>query len=123
MIFLKQAFLVGTGGFLGAIFRYFTSFLIHSYWKSPYPLGTTVVNLTGCFLIGVFSQSVFFNEASYRLFLIIGFLGSLTTFSNFTFESIKLFQDQLTWLGILNILIHVFLGLIFVKLGMTLFSR
>lgn len=113
---------VGIGGFFGAIGRYLGNLLVaKSGLCTVFPLGTLLVNLSGCFLIGflahwsesraVFSQNV-------RLFLFVGFLGSFTTFSSFGHESLTLLRNQLPLAALANIALHIVLGLLFVWLGL-----
>ena len=77
---------IGVGAFLGAIARYFLStFFIKAVFLG-FPLGTFFVNVLGCYLIGVLSAIHISNKEFATPFLVIGFLGSFTTFSAFTKE-------------------------------------
>lgn len=120
--------LIGLGGFIGAILRYSVSGFVQGWSKgNPFPIGTLVVNILGCFVIGLLSQLA----ESHRLFspetrslLFIGFLGAFTTFSTFsTFgnDTMNLFQST-PWLSITNVSAHIMLGLIAVwaRRGMAL---
>jgi len=116
--------LIGMGGFLGAIMRYALSDFVQSWSKTPqFPLGTLVVNLVGCLLIGVLAQlaearNIFTPETSSLIFL--GFLGAFTTFSTFSAESLNLMRNGQNLLSYLNIGGHILLGLGAVWLGRTL---
>ena len=78
--------LIGIGAFAGAISRYLlSSFLIKASFYN-FPMGTLVVNLIGCYLIGAFISINLNNKELLTPLLIIGFLGSFTTFSAFTKE-------------------------------------
>ena len=81
---------VGVGGFIGAIIRYFTS--VYMNHASHIPLGTLLVNLVGAFLIGC----VFGLELSrvWTFFLASGFAGALTTFSTLHKEMIELWRNH-----------------------------
>ncbi len=112
---------IGIGGFLGAVTRYALSDFIQSWSKiTRFPLGTLVVNLIGCLLIGALAQlaearDIFTPETSSLVFL--GFLGAFTTFSTFSSESFNLFRSGQNLLFYLNIGVSVFFGLIAVWIG------
>ncbi|MFQ5629719.1 MAG: fluoride efflux transporter CrcB [bacterium] len=114
--------LIGAGGFLGAIFRYLLSGAVHQIMAARlgFPYGTLVVNIAGCFLIGLFgglaeSRQLFNPEV--RLVVFIGLLGGFTTFSTFAYESFSLGRDGELIALLLNVFLHLFLGLIAVWLG------
>ena len=115
--------LVGTGAFLGAVMRYASSGLVQRLaGSSEFPLGTLVVNVIGCFLVGFISQLVEARglfSAELRAMVIPGFLGGLTTFSTFSNETLNLFQDGESGIGLLNVAGHVVLGLGAVWIGRT----
>ena len=111
--------LVGAGGFAGAILRYYVSGWIQS-GAATFPLGTLGVNFIGSFILSlVMYLSEFkglFNEET-RIFLTIGVLGSFTTMSTFSYESMRLLEQQeLVWFGA-NIVGSVALTLLAVFLG------
>ncbi len=121
---LISAVIVGSGGFLGALARYGLSGMVHR--QLPYttfPVGTLVVNLLGCLLIGVIaglaeSRQLFGPEL--RAFALIGILGGFTTFSTFGYESFLMLRDgEFLWTAI-NIGLNVTLGLTLVWLGYEL---
>ncbi len=115
--------LIGIGGFIGAIMRYALSDFIQSWSKvSQFPIGTLVVNLVGCLLIGALAQlaesrNIFTPETSSLIFL--GFLGAFTTFSTFSADSLNLMRNGQSLLSYLNISASVILGLGAVWLGRT----
>src|SRR5580704_3740356 len=92
---LKTITLVGIGGAIGSILRYLVSTLIHNKFLSTFPFGTLVVNVTGCFLIGVVYAFAEKNSISpeWRFFLATGICGGYTTFSTFSLESFSLVRD------------------------------
>ena len=116
--------LIGVGGFLGAIMRYVLSDYVQSLSKiTQFPLGTLVVNLVGCLLIGALAQlaearDIFTPETSSLIFL--GFLGAFTTFSTFSSDSFNLISDGNNLLFYLNIGASIIFGLAAVWLGRTL---
>ena len=83
---------VGVGGALGAMARYWTTEWVRGLAGDAFPLGTLVVNVAGSFALGflmVWLQSVA-PSAQARQFIAIGFLGSFTTFSTFSYEVVEL---------------------------------
>ena len=118
---LLNALLVGSGGFLGALVRYGLSGLVHRQVPlTTFPYGTLVVNLTGCFAIGVVSglaESRQLFGPEFRTFALIGILGGFTTFSTFGNETFAMFRDEEYLLAASNIGGHVILSLALVWLG------
>lgn len=116
--------MVGLGGFMGALLRYSISGLFQGWTKSVhFPSGTLAVNLLGCLLLGFLSQvaetrGIISTEA--RSFLFVGLLGAFTTFSTFGNDTVNLFQDGKDFLSLLNVGLHLVLGLTAVWLGKSL---
>ena len=88
---------VAAGGAFGAVFRYATLLFVSKYSDMPSYFATLFVNITGSFAAGCtvafVSSSMFFPEPV-RVFIMVGLLGSLTTFSTFSLDSYILFQRQ-----------------------------
>ncbi|MCL2178663.1 MAG: fluoride efflux transporter CrcB [Proteobacteria bacterium] len=105
---------IGAGSFIGGVFRYILSLLIQGKAASVFPLGTLVVNLLGCFLVGVifgfFDRGQLSHE--WKLFLATGVVGGFTTFSAFSNESIVLLREGHTQAALLYIFSSVILGLL-----------
>lgn len=118
---MKEYLIVGAGGCLGSMLRYGASRLSGDLALSSwFPLSTLLVNLVGCFFIGVLfgiaeDKTVLFSE--HRLFLIVGVLGGFTTFSAFGFESMQLIRAGEVKLAALNVILQVAGGLIAVWCG------
>ena len=116
--------LVGFGGFIGAILRYWVSGWIQSGFVT-FPFGTLGVNFIGSLLLALIMytseyRGLFGEEA--RVFLTIGVLGSFTTMSTFSYESMKLLeQDQHILFG-LNLVGTITLCLLAVYLGKVLIT-
>ncbi|MCJ7716877.1 MAG: fluoride efflux transporter CrcB [Anaerolineales bacterium] len=123
---MYNVLLVGLGGFLGALLRYSVSGVVQQWSKSiNFPYGTLVVNLLGCLLIGGLSQVAEMRgyvSAEARSFVFVGLLGAFTTFSTFGNDTVSLYREGQDLLSLLNIGLHVVLGLSAVWLGRTLVS-
>ncbi len=88
--------LVFIGGGIGAVMRYWLSAFVPRHVESVFPYGILLVNVIGCFLIGVlmsWSEERFVIDPAIRIFLAIGILGGFTTFSTFSYETIALLRD------------------------------
>lgn len=124
---LINAALVGTGGFIGAIARYgISGFVQRSAALSTFPFGTLAVNMLGCLFIGIAvglvdSKQLFGPDV--RLFALIGLLGGFTTWSTFGYETFALLRDADYLRAMLNVAIHLVLGLVLVWAGYALASR
>jgi len=114
--YLGQLFVVGLGGFIGAGARFALSGLVHRWLpQATFPHGTLVVNLAGCLAIGFLGglmEARQLLEPTQRLFLIIGVLGSFTTFSTFAFETLSLAHASDFVRMTINVLAHVVVGLL-----------
>lgn len=107
---MLKLIMVGTGGLLGAVARYALSGLVHRFFDGRFPYGTLMVNILGCFLIGLIMYWVNYRglfSPNLRIFLIVGILGSFTTFSAFAYESLEMLLDQRILAALSNILLHL----------------
>ena len=93
---MKQALIVGLGGLLGSMARYkIGGVILHHSASWRFPLSTFVVNVVGCFVIGLLAALVEHRDyfsADARLFLFTGLLGGFTTFSAFGYEGVFLLR-------------------------------
>jgi CrcB protein len=121
-----HAVLVGTGGFVGAILRYAVSGMVQrTAGSSDFPYGTLAVNVCGCLAIGVLAgvaETRAVIDAEARMFLLIGLLGSFTTFSTFGYETLALLRDGALLRAGVNVTLQVGLGLAAAWSGLV-FSR
>jgi CrcB protein len=108
---LRNYLLVFAGGGIGASARYWLSGVVFRFLSADFPYGNLVVNITGCFAIGLLMtlmEERFLLEPMLRIFLTIGILGGFTTFSSFSYETIALLRDAEVLRASINILASVF---------------
>ena len=120
---LKTLLYIGFGSFLGGIARYLTARAVQNSIASTFPYGTMVVNLLGCFLIGLIfgiSERTNLINDEWRIFLTVGFCGGFTTFSTFANENMTLLRDGNFFYFALYTGLSVFLGLVAVFFGNAL---
>jgi CrcB protein len=120
---MKNFFLVGFGGFIGSIARYYVSKLNLQYDVFSVPVGTLTVNILGSFFIGILTGISAKSEllsAEWRLFLMVGLCGGFTTFSSFTNENLMLMHNGQLLTVLIYTSVSVILGFIAVYLGYTL---
>ena len=113
---------IATGVALGAILRFLISNNI-KYNFYNIPIGTIIVNILGSFFIGLIVGYLETKQASeifLKYFLIIGLLGSFTTFSAFSIEVIELFKNEKIFLSLIYIAASVFLSIMAAYFGYSL---
>lgn len=116
--------LVLVGGALGAPLRYLTDLLLRSRVDGLFPWGTWCVNMVGSFVLGVVAASVTVHSAPGWLLTLVGtgFCGSLTTFSTFGYETLRLVEDG-TWRAAgLNVVLSLSVGLLSCTAGWALIA-
>ena len=121
---MLKLLLVGTGGFIGSVFRYILSGAVYQIFEKPwFPYGTLAVNIIGCLLIGFLSglaENRQILSPEMRLTILIGLLGGFTTFSTFGYESFNLARDS-QWIAAgANIGLQIILGVGAVWVGHVL---
>jgi CrcB protein len=117
---LKTVLLIGAGGFIGSVARYFVSRLNLYFDFLSIPVGTLLVNVLGSFLLGfltaIATKSMLLN-ADWRMFLMVGLCGGFTTFSTFTGENLMLMQNGQFLSVLLYTVLSIVLGFTAVYLG------
>ena len=115
--------LVFVGGGLGAVARYLLQGFVYRITGAGFPYGTIVVNVVGCFVIGLLMSSMeerFMATPSLRIFLTIGILGGFTTFSSFSYETMALVREGDLIAGGINVVasLAICLGATWLGLGL-----
>lgn len=118
---MNQAMLILIGGGIGSLLRYWMAMGTYLLLGRSFPYGTLLVNVLGCFLMGLLTvllvERMHQHMDSLRALLLFGLLGGFTTFSSFSMETLSLFEDGAIFKACLNILGSVCLCLIGVYLG------
>jgi CrcB protein len=120
---IRNLLLVGLGGGLGSICRYLCQRWFVMNFPQHFPWGTFTVNITGCFLIGIFwglTYKSFAETEHWKLFLMTGICGGFTTFSAFTLESVGLLKEQRIGYFFLYVAGSVMLGCLATFAGMKI---
>lgn len=115
----KSILLIGAGGFAGSVLRYLLTRYLTTLWPVSFPTGTFVVNILGCFLIGLIMGLSFQSAVTTqgRLLLATGFCGGFTTFSTYSLEIFELAQRGEAGISLLYLLASILAGLLFIWLG------
>jgi len=122
---LTNIFIVGVGGFIGSIARYFAYLWARNYFPGNFPIATLIVNVVGCFAIGVLAEAIrktFPLQEEFALLISVGFLGALTTFSTFGLETTDFLRENFFSMALLNVLANLCLGILAVFAGRYLYS-
>ena len=120
---IKSILIVGCGSFIGGALRFLVSTLMKNESASSFPIGTLLVNILGCFLIGViYGLFVRYSTTSHMLCLLLttGFCGGFTTFSTFANESLQMLQAGNVGGFIGYVAASVLLGILLVLFGYNL---
>ena len=120
---MKTILFIAGGGAIGAVMRYGASLGVYSLLGRGFPYGTLFVNVTGSLLMGVLSIVMLerFNVGpEWRAAILVGLLGSFTTFSTFSLETLNLLEQGDVMRAMANIVFSVIVCLIAVWIGITL---
>ena len=115
--------LIAIGGAFGAVFRYGASLGVYSLLGRGFPYGTLFVNVTGSLLMGILS--ILFLERynidpEWRAAILVGLLGSFTTFSTFSMETLALLEQGDITRASLNIVLSIVVCLLAVWVGVII---
>lgn len=114
------------GAAFGGLMRYVVYTAITEKMLSKFPYGTVIVNLSGCFLIGVampYFLKVAPAQQNYRLLIVTGVLGGYTTFSSFMWEAFQASSVGDRAIALANVLVSVTVGFLAVWCGSLLTRR
>ncbi len=120
---METFLLISLGAILGANLRYWVGVWAAGRFGAFFPYGNLIINLTGSLVLGFFMTLAvdrLLLDPRWRILVAIGFLGSYTTFSSYTFESMNLILDNQWLSGLLNLFGSAFLGGLAVFLGILL---
>jgi fluoride exporter len=122
---MEKYLLVMAGAAVGGLARFLLATAINARYPQRIWYGTVLVNITGCFLIGVVMTFLIQRNAhpNWRLLLVVGVLGGYTTFSSFTWETYALVKDGEFGKGFANVAISVLAGYLALWCGTLLAKR
>lgn len=115
--------LIAVAGALGAVSRYGLSGLVHRWYGGEFPFGTFIVNIAGCFLFGLIwplAEERLMISSELRTVILVGFIGSFTTFSTLIYETSGLLRDSQWLMAAANLGGQVIVGLLALSLGIML---
>ncbi|MDD2337995.1 MAG: fluoride efflux transporter CrcB [Geobacteraceae bacterium] len=119
---MEIALAITVCGGLGCLSRYFISGWVYALLGRDFPYGTFVVNITGAFIIGFlmeFGLRSALIPPTLRIGITVGFLGGLTTFSTFSYETFRLLEEGNFVTASANVLLSVLACLLFTWVGIT----
>lgn len=118
-----QLVYIGLFGALGCLGRYFVSGWTYALLGRGLPFGTLAVNVLGSFLLGLVMEGSLRStllSPEVRIGITVGFMGGFTTFSTFSFETVRLLEEGSLMQAGTNIVLNVIICLIFASLGIYL---
>ena len=120
---MKALIFIAMGGAVGAVLRYGASVSVYSVLGKGFPYGTLFVNVSGSLLMGLLSVIMlerFDLGPEWRAAVLVGVLGSFTTFSTFSIETLNLLEQGELWRAMANIVLSVLVCLTAVWLGVLI---
>lgn len=119
---MERVLLVAFGGAIGSVLRYLTSLLAAQWLGVDFPYGTLIVNLVGSFVIGFVQQvgtEALLIPEDVRVFLTTGMMGGLTTYSTFSYETVRLVEANAWHLAWINVVVTTAICLLLCFLGIA----
>lgn len=124
---MSEIVLVFFGAGLGGVLRFILGSTVYAYTGRSFPYGTLVINLTGSFIMGFLYVYITqkFEDLTPQLtaFILVGILGGYTTFSSFSIETLRLFQDGKVLYGLINIFTSTIFGVLLAYLGFIMAKK
>lgn len=120
---MSQILFIAAGGAIGAVLRYLGSTAVYAWLGRGFPYGTLVVNVLGSLIMGILAILLIERLSTgpeFRALLLVGLLGSFTTFSTFSIETVYLIEQGALIRAGINILLSVLLCLAAAWLGIIL---
>ncbi|MFU8789351.1 MAG: fluoride efflux transporter CrcB [Methylobacter sp.] len=119
---MHQVLAVALGGSFGAVIRFLVSSGVYQWLGRGFPYGTLVVNIMGSFLLGLLTETLILQRITvtfeYRAAILIGFIGSFTTFSTFSLETFYLIEQGNLTKAMLNIALSISACVLAIWLGL-----
>ena len=119
---MQRYLLIAIGGGLGAMLRYFLGATASQRFGIRFPVGTLMVNILACFLIGLsveyLNRHAGLNPA-WRFLIPVGFIGGFSTFSTFEWEAWSDISSGAFWMGILYVAVSLVAGFVAVGVGVA----
>lgn len=119
---LPQILAIALAGALGSVCRFGVSGLAYRLLGQRFAYGTLAVNLLGCLLIGAILETALLTELirpAWRMAVTVGFLGAFTTFSTFSYETLRYLEDGAWALASLNLAANLLIGIPLTWLGIV----
>jgi CrcB protein len=119
---MKAAVLIFIGGGLGSVVRFLLGRWVSGLHHLNFPLGTLVVNVVACFLLGLivgFADHKQVMSADMRIFWAIGFCGGFSTFSTFSYETLQLLHQPAVASGVLYVVASIVMCLAATLVGIV----
>jgi len=117
---MTKLLFIAFGGGAGAVSRYLVAGWGQRLIPGTFPLGTLLVNVLGCLLIGFLATLLtgpLIVREEYRIAILVGFLGGFTTFSTFGYETFELAVDREWWQAVFNLMASNAMGLLAIWIG------
>ncbi|MEU8227363.1 fluoride efflux transporter CrcB [Kribbella sp. NPDC048915] len=116
---MTRLLLVIAGGLVGAPLRYVADRAVQARHNSPFPWGTFAVNVVGSLVLGFLAGASTALPHGVQLLVGTGFCGALTTYSTFSYETVRLAEERARFLAVANVVVSITAGLGSVLLGVA----